>query len=91
LPHEKPACIQVCWELTQDNQNREINGLIEAMDFFSQSDGTIITFNTEDLIKTSGKTITVIPAWKYTAGTSKNAIEVLKSPKRKSAKLLRRT
>ena len=25
----------------------------------------ILTFNTEDIIQTNGKTITVIPAWKY--------------------------
>jgi predicted AAA+ superfamily ATPase len=63
-PHEKPSCIQVCWELTQDNQDREINGLLGAMDFFNQKEGVILTFNTEDIIQTGGKTITVIPAWK---------------------------
>jgi predicted AAA+ superfamily ATPase len=62
--HEKPACIQVCWELTHDNQDREINGLLEAMDFFNLDNGTIITFNTEDIIQTAGKKINVIPAWK---------------------------
>ena len=79
LPHEKPACIQVCWELTQDNQNREINGLFEAMDFFNQDKGTIITFNTEDIIQTAGKTITVIPAWKCTALFERNIDKPLKN------------
>jgi len=64
-PHGKPSCIQVCWELTHDNQDREINGLIEAMDFFNTDRGTILTFNTEDIIQTGGKKINVIPAWKY--------------------------
>ena len=63
-PHTSPKCIQVCWELTHDNQDREINGLIEAMDFFNKKSGTIITFDTNDIIKISGKTINVIPAWK---------------------------
>ncbi len=63
-PCNKPSCIQVCWELTPDNQDREINGLLKAMDFFNQENGTIITFNTEDIIQTEGKRINVIPAWK---------------------------
>jgi predicted AAA+ superfamily ATPase len=63
-PHGKPSCIQVCWELTLDNQDREIQGLLEAMEFFNLDCGSIITFNTEDLIQTAGKTIKVNPAWK---------------------------
>ena len=63
-PHEQPKCIQVCWELSHDNQDREISGLLEAMDFFNQKKGIILTFNMEDIIKTAGKTINVIPAWK---------------------------
>jgi len=27
--------------------------------------GTILTFDTEDIIKTAGKKIDVIPVWKY--------------------------
>ncbi|MCL2479617.1 MAG: ATP-binding protein [Treponema sp.] len=61
----KPTCIQVCWELTTDNQNREIGGLLAAMDFFDTENGLILTFNTRDTIRTSGKEIMVMPAWKY--------------------------
>ena len=35
-PHEQVQCIQVCWELSTENQDREINGLVTAMDFFNQ-------------------------------------------------------
>jgi predicted AAA+ superfamily ATPase len=63
-PHEKPSCIQVCWELTKDNQEREIYGLLEAMEFFKLDNGTILTFDTEDIILTEGKKIKVIPLWK---------------------------
>jgi polyisoprenoid-binding protein YceI len=59
----------VCWELTLDDKNREINGLLRAMDFFNQEKGTIITFDTEDIILTAGKRIDVIPAWKYEFST----------------------
>ena len=63
-PHEKPQCVQVCWELTQDNQDREINGLLEAIDFFDQKEGTILTFDNEDIIMTADKKISVVPVWK---------------------------
>jgi len=65
--HNSPLCIQVCWELTPDNQDREINGLLDAMDFFNLDYGIILTFNTEDIIQTAGKKIDVIPAWRYIA------------------------
>jgi predicted AAA+ superfamily ATPase len=64
-PHEQPCCIQVCWELTAENREREINGLLEAMDFFNQEKGTILTFADEDIILTAGKRIDAIPAWKW--------------------------
>jgi len=63
-PHEQAQCIQVSWELSSENQDREIAGIIEAMDFFNQKKGIILTYNTEDLIRTGGKEIAVIPAWK---------------------------
>jgi len=67
--HDNPSCIQVCWELTQDNQDREITGLLEAMDFFNLDYGIILTFNCKDIIHAAGKKIDVIPAWEYiTAG-----------------------
>jgi len=62
---ETTSCLQVCWELTQDNQDREINGLLDAMNFFNLEHGIILTFNSEDIIQTAGKKIDVIPAWKY--------------------------
>ena len=64
-PHDQIQCIQVCWELTTDNQDREIKGLLDALDFFNQNNGVILTYNTEDIILTAGKKIEVIPAWKW--------------------------
>jgi predicted AAA+ superfamily ATPase len=64
-PHEQPRCIQVCWELTAENQDREINGLLEAMNFFNLEEGTILTFDTQDIIITAGKTITAVPVWRW--------------------------
>jgi predicted AAA+ superfamily ATPase len=66
------GAFQVCYELTLDNKNREINGLIEAMDFFDLQSGTILTFNQEDYFNISGKEIKVVPVWKW---MSTNLIE----------------
>ncbi|MBN2484429.1 MAG: ATP-binding protein [Bacteroidales bacterium] len=56
---------QVCMDLNLDNKNREIEGLIEALDFFELKSGTILTFDQEDKFVISGKEILVIPAWKW--------------------------
>jgi predicted AAA+ superfamily ATPase len=65
-PHGKiPDCIQVCWELNRDNEEREIRGLLEALEFFGAAEGLILTRDTDDLINSEGKTIRVLPAWKY--------------------------
>jgi len=61
---EGMECIQVCWELNTENQDREIKGLLAAMEYFDVKEGKILTFNTEDLILTNGKKIIVKPAWK---------------------------
>jgi predicted AAA+ superfamily ATPase len=67
-PHEQPRCIQSCWELTKEDQDREINGLLQAMEYFDQKKGIILTYNTEDIILKAGKRIEVIPAWKWGIG-----------------------
>ena len=56
---------QVCYELTTDNKSLEINGLMEAMEFFGLQSGTILTLNQEDYFNISGKEIKVVPVWKW--------------------------
>lgn len=74
-PHGKPLCIQVCNELTADNRRRELQGLFGAMDFFGQSEGSIITRNERDSILEQGKKIRVIPAWEFAREAAKNGLE----------------
>lgn len=57
--------VQVCWELNADNEKREINGLLDAMQFFNTDKGYIITYNTSDFIVKEGKDIVVIPFYKF--------------------------
>ena len=57
--------IQVCFDLNDDNQEREINGLMEAMKEFKLKEGVIVTYNQEDEFDIDGKKIKIVPAWKW--------------------------
>lgn len=62
--------IQVCFELNNDNLPREMNGLVEAMDYFGLKNGTIVTLNQNDTFIENNKTIQVISADKWLSGES---------------------
>lgn len=57
--------VQVCSELNQDNLDRELNGLYEALDFFKAKTGKIVTLNQTDHFKKGNKTAQVIPAYLF--------------------------
>ncbi|MDR2720338.1 MAG: ATP-binding protein [Nitrososphaerota archaeon] len=57
--------IQVCYSLTEENKNREIDGLIEALETFDLHEGLILTFNQQDTLKIGEKRIKIIPAWHW--------------------------
>ena len=57
--------IQVCYQLTPDNLEREIIGLKKAMQFFKLNKGKIITLNDKDSFREAGLNIEVIPAFEY--------------------------
>jgi uncharacterized protein len=59
---KKPADIyQVCWQLNQDNLQRELSGLKEAMDYFGLNQGTIITYDQKDTFEIEDKKCLAIP------------------------------
>lgn len=60
-----PSAVQVCWQLDENNLDREINGLTECLDFFGLNSGVIITANQTDHFETKGKTIKVQPFYKW--------------------------
>ncbi len=62
------SAIQVSLQLGQQNEGREIEGLVEAMDKLNLSEGSIITFDQEDQITKNEKTIRLIPGWKWLDG-----------------------
>jgi predicted AAA+ superfamily ATPase len=65
---EKNKCkqvIQVCSQIDGDNKARELDGLIEAMEFFKLKEGFIITLNQKDKLGFNGKTVYLIPAFEF--------------------------
>lgn len=53
--------VQSCWEVNNDNMDREINGIKNAMKETGTTEGIIITHEQEDIIDG----ISLIPAWKW--------------------------
>lgn len=60
--------IQVCWELNEQNKKREIRALQEAMNDFSIDSGLILTYDQEGEEEAGGKSIRVLPAYKWMLG-----------------------
>ena len=57
--------IQVCFEINEDNREREIAGLTEAMQKFKLKKGLILTYDQEEEIQHEGKKIIIKPVWKW--------------------------
>ena len=47
------------------NITKELNGLMEAMQFFDLKEGFIITQNQKDSLQIKDKTVYLIPAFEY--------------------------
>ncbi len=57
--------VQVSWNLTATNKEREIKGLIEAMNNLKLKNGLILTNDQDGEIKIKGKKIIIKPVWKW--------------------------
>ncbi|KJF44194.1 hypothetical protein LH29_01310 [Draconibacterium sediminis] len=55
------VAVQVCANLEQDKLEQELNGLLEAMDFFGFKAGTLVTLNQTDTFIRGDKTVHVVP------------------------------
>ena len=53
---------QVCLEVHGENKDREINGLLEAMDYFNVTEGTVVSLNQTDSLTINSKKINIFPA-----------------------------
>jgi predicted AAA+ superfamily ATPase len=59
---------QVCYQLSAENETRELTGLLEAMEKFGLQEGMIITYDQELQMARGGKKISLIPVWKWMLG-----------------------
>ena len=57
--------IQVTNELSDNNKQRELQGLLEAMEYFNLKNGLILTSDQETNISLDKKNIMVKPVWKW--------------------------
>lgn len=57
--------IQVCYLLNEENKEREIEGLAEAMNNLKLKEGLILTQEQEEEIKIKNKKIKIVPIWKW--------------------------
>jgi predicted AAA+ superfamily ATPase len=57
--------VQVCYEVTDHNFDREINGLLEAMKVLEMKEGWIVTLQQADLFTKDNQTIKMIPAHEF--------------------------
>jgi predicted AAA+ superfamily ATPase len=60
------GAIQVCRSLNDEKlKQREMNGLFEAMDQYSLSNGIILTEENHDELEYKGKKISILPIWRW--------------------------
>lgn len=58
--------IQACYLLdSTETRERELRGIQDAMNVYQLSEGTIVTNTHEEEIEYKGKTIHILPAWKW--------------------------
>jgi len=59
------AAIQVTWQLDDNTEKREINGLLRAMDAYKIKNGYLLTRDQHRVIESEGKKIEVLPVWYF--------------------------
>jgi uncharacterized protein len=61
--------VQVCFDFNEENQKREMQGLLTALNQFTLKEGLILTYNQEDTFVINKKKIVVKPVWKWLCQT----------------------
>ena len=56
---------QVCFDFNEDNKDREINGLLEALEKFNLKEGILLTYKQDDEFRIKDKIIKVLPVWRW--------------------------
>ena len=64
VPHEKQV-LQVCYQFRDDNRERELKGLSEALELLSAKQGYLLTLDQEDQIVRKNRKIIIQPVWQW--------------------------
>lgn len=59
------AAIQVCYELSPENRDRELEGLTATMLTLAIKNGIILTYHQEESIVHNGFSLRVLPVWRW--------------------------
>ena len=59
------AALQVCYELSHMNRDRELEGLTSAMHTLGIKNGIILTYHQEETIVHKGFSLQVLPVWRW--------------------------
>ena len=62
---EVKKAVQVTESLSQNNRDREIDGMIEALENFDLKKGLILTEDSQETLEKEGKTIEIKPVWHW--------------------------
>lgn len=62
---EITGAVQVTLDLSDKNKKREMNGLLEAMNYFNLQEGLILTMDQHSDIEAEDKKIAVRPVWRW--------------------------
>ena len=57
--------IQVCFDFHEKNKQREINGLLEAAEYYNLKSGLILTYNQYEEFVIGNVAITLMPTWQW--------------------------
>ena len=61
-----PILVNVSYELKDDKtKQREVKGLLEAMDYFNIDKSYLVTKDEENVVVADGKKIVILPLYKY--------------------------
>jgi predicted AAA+ superfamily ATPase len=66
---------QVCWELNEANEKRELRGFFEAQRSLGIKGGGILTYSQEGTRKINGAEIRLQPVWKWLLGNTPEKAE----------------
>ena len=62
------GALQSCYDLNDENRQRELRGLQKAMQRFALDRGSIISHSQEESVRMKEGVVEVIPAWKWALG-----------------------